>query len=184
MIEVVTPPAAEIVSLVEVKAHLRIVVPDDDVWLASRITAAREYLEHETGLSFGAQTLLMRLSAFANEIPLQRSPIGNVLGITYRDTANAVQTVPPSSYYLDRSGMVPAIRLAPNAAWPTVGEQAGSIEITYESGAWPVRPEVAAQFIVALVGTMYENREADAERAVERLPFVDRLIDRLRLPRA
>jgi uncharacterized phiE125 gp8 family phage protein len=185
MIEVITPPSPELLLLAEAKAHLRIETNDSDAWLTSRIVAAREYVEHETGRSFGTQTLRMTLPVFADAVALERPPIVSVSSVTYLDAAGVRQTVPAPTYYLDRSEPVtPVLRRAISAQWPVTGDQIGGVEINYVAGTWGARPEAAIEFMLLLLGTMFENREADAERAAQRLQFADRLLDRYRVPRA
>lgn len=45
----VTPPAAEPLSLAEAKLHLKVEIPDDDALIGSLITAARLYVERSLG---------------------------------------------------------------------------------------------------------------------------------------
>ena len=77
---------------------------------------------------------------------------------------------------------MPCVRLVPGASWPTTSERIGGVEITYTAGTWAIAPVSAIQYMLLLIGSMYEFREADAERAAQRIGFADRLLDRWRIP--
>lgn len=181
MIEVVTAPATEPITLAEAKAHLRDPVSQDDTYIATLITVARQWAEHEAQRSFASQTLRAVVSEFGDGVELARGPVSTVVHVRYLDAAGLQQTLTSTAYYLDRSALVPVVRLAYNQAWPTLYPQAGSIEVQYAAGTWTEPPRTAFQYMLLLIGSMYENREADAERAATRLPFADRLLDPYRV---
>jgi uncharacterized phiE125 gp8 family phage protein len=182
MIEVVTAPTVELVTLTEAKAHLRVDDSASDTYITSLIKRARMYAEHEAGRSFGTQTLKSTLPKLADPMPLPRGPIVSVTSVTYLDTADARQTLSSALYYIDRSDLEPVVRRVPGVSWPSESLRAGGVEITYVAGTWAVVPEGAVQYILLLIGTMYEQREADVERAAMRHQFADRLLDAARVP--
>jgi len=184
MIEVVTAPSTELITLAEAKQHCRIEVDDDDVYVASLIRRARAHAEHKAGRSFGAQTLRLYLPAFADEIVLPNGPVNAITTVGYKDAAGAAQTASSSLYYLDRTDADATLRLVPGQQWPTTTERRDAVEITYTAGAWSVAPEGAIQYMLLLIGSMYAHREADAERAATTLPFAERLLDAVWVPRA
>ena len=182
MIETTVAVATEPITLAQAKTHCRVEISGDDTYITGLIVVAREYAEHEAGRSFAPQTLKLTLPYFAEPMPLLRSPVTAVTGITYLDTADARQTASSALYYLDRSDLVPCVRLVPGASWPTTSERIGGVEITYTAGTWAIAPVSAIQYMLLLIGSMYEFREADAERAAQRIGFADRLLDRWRIP--
>jgi len=182
MLEVVTAPSAELVSLEMARAHLRVDGTDEDAYIASLVRRARAYAEHEAGRSFGTQTLKATLAALSDAMPLPRGPVVSVSSVTYLDANAARQTLSSALYYLDRSSLDAIVRRVPGASYPTQSVRVGGAEITYLAGAWGVLPEGAVQYILLLVGSMYEHREADVERAAMRHPFADRLLDAARVP--
>jgi uncharacterized phiE125 gp8 family phage protein len=184
MIEVVTAPATELITLAEAKQHCRVEVSDDDTYITSLIRRARAHAEHKAGRSFGAQTLRMYLPAFADEVVLTNGPVNAITSVTYKDAAGATQTASASLYYLDRTDADAVLRLVPGQTWPTTTERRDAVEITYTAGAWTVAPEGAIQYMLLLIGTMYAQREADAERAATTLPFAEGLLDAAWVPRA
>jgi uncharacterized phiE125 gp8 family phage protein len=186
MIEVITAPATELITLAEAKLHLRIETgaTDEDTYVTSLIKRARAFAEHKSGRSFGTQTLRMYLSAFADEVVLERGPVASIASVTYKDAAGATQTASASLYYLDRTDYEPVLRLVPGQVWPETTERRDAVEITYVAGTWAVAPDAAIQFMLLLIGSMYAHREADAERAATTLPFAERLLDSSWVPRA
>ena len=186
MIEVVTAPTVEPITLAEAKAHLRVDIATDDAYITTLIIIARQQAEHEAQRSFAAQTLRIRASEFGDGVELKRGPVNAVSHVRYQDAANAQQTLSASAYYLDRSGLVPAVRAAFGAIWPQVYPQNDVVEVQYTAGTWNVgagveAPRAAVQYMMLLIGSMYENREADAALAVHRMPYAERLLDAYRV---
>ena len=184
MLQIVTPPAAEPITLSQAKAHLRVDGSDEDTYITSLIRIAREYAEHDASRAFATQTVKETFPAFADSFELARGPVVSVSSVKYLDSLAQQQTASTSLYYLDQSGLTAVLRLVPGQTWPTSSLRTGGIEITYVTGTWPSDPTGALQFILLLIGTMYAARESDAERAMTRLPFADRLLDPYRVPAA
>jgi len=185
MIEVVTAVAAEPITLADAKAHLRVDISTDDAYITALIIVARQQAEHEAQRSFAPQTLRIRANEFGDGVELRRGPVNAVTHVRYQDATNVQQTLSASSYYLDRSGFVPAVRAAFGAIWPAVYQQNDVIEVQYTAGTWNTgagveAPRAAVQYMLLLIGSMYENREADAALAVQRMPYAERLLDAYR----
>lgn len=185
-VEVVTAVAAEPISLSEAKAHLRVDGTADDTYITALITIARQAAEHEAQRSFAPQTLRVRASEWGDGIALPRGPVNAVSHVKYVDTANQQQTLSASAYYLDRSLLEPVVRRAYGYTWPSLHYQNDVIEVQYTAGTWNTNagvepPKTALQYMLLLIGSMHEQREADAERAAQRVPFADRLLDAYRI---
>jgi uncharacterized phiE125 gp8 family phage protein len=186
MVEIVTPVAVEPITLADAKAHLRVETVTDDAYITALIAVARQQAEHEAQRSFAPQTLRVRASAWGNGVELLRGPVNAVSHVRYQDAANVQQTLSASAYYLDRSGLVPVVRSAAGANWPDVYPQNDVIEVQYTAGTWSAgagveAPRAAVQYMLLLIGSMYENREADAAMAVQRMPYAERLLDAYRV---
>jgi len=186
MIETVTAPTVEPITLADAKLHLRVDGTTEDAYITALITAARQAADHEAQRSFAARTLRLRALSF-DRLELSRGPVNAITHVRYIDPAGVQQTVPAQSYYLDRSGLVPVVRLAVGASWPTTASRADVVEVQYTAGTWNVAagvdtPRSALQYMLLLIGSMYEHREADADRAVARMPWVAALLDPDRIP--
>lgn len=185
-IKVITAPTFEPVSLAEARLHLRIADDQtaEDAMIASLIVAARIEAEHRTGYALATQTLEIALEAWPadGDIELPRPPFVSVTSVKYTDADGNEQTVDPGDYTVD-SHLSPAWLLrAYGVEWPTARKQANAVRVRYVAGyAQGACPEVDRSWIKMRVGTLYENRNADAERPVAPSPFADRLLDPYRV---
>jgi uncharacterized phiE125 gp8 family phage protein len=104
-LSLVTAPESEPIDVAETKAHLEVVIDDDDDLIAEWIVAAREYGETFTHRAFLTQTWDWTLDAFpcraVLEIPLAPLQITTAPVITYVDTAGVTQTWSASLYTVD-----------------------------------------------------------------------------------
>jgi uncharacterized phiE125 gp8 family phage protein len=185
-IEVVTAVSSEPITLSEAKAHLRVDGTADDAYITALITIARQAAEHEAQRSFAPQTLRVRASQWGDGIPLPRGPVNAVSHVRYQDSSNTQQTLATAAYYLDRSMPEPVVRVAYGYTWPSLHPRSDVIEVQYTAGTWQTAagvesPRAALQYMLLLIGAMFENRELDAERAVVRLQFAERLLDAYRV---
>jgi len=128
-----TPPTAEPITLVEVKAHLRLDEGDEDALLASIITTAREHLERETGLCLISQTWRLCLDFWPRDSILQivKFPVQAVENVTVYDHGGAPVEVSLEGHLLDGEGR-------PARLWlrdpPVPGQVMNGIEIEFIAG--------------------------------------------------
>lgn len=161
--QLITPPAAEPVTLDLAKQHLRVDFDDDDTLIESYIAAAREYCEKVTRRAFFNQTWLRTLDYFplygridATRNPSERNswPYGtwywdrvtitlpyprlvSVTSITYLDNTGTEQTLPDNSYNMDATSTPGRIAPAQGMFWPILQNYIpGSVKITYVTGSY------------------------------------------------
>jgi uncharacterized phiE125 gp8 family phage protein len=208
-LSIVTEPAIEPVSLVDIKNFCKVDADttDDDVLLMILVGAARRYAESYTGRAFITQTWQATLDSFPLRVPplsvLTPSPmprytgadIGILMGniqtvnsVTYLDLTGQWQTLDPTTYVADCTGLVTRLAPAAGKAWPQTLDQIASVKIAFTAGyggdAAHV-PEVIRHWIMIRTNTLYMNREEVAilsRGKVDPLPFVDSLLDLHKVP--
>jgi uncharacterized phiE125 gp8 family phage protein len=120
-------PSQPVVSLADMKAHLRVEIDDtdDDDLIEAMTAAATAHIEGgdgKLGRALVAQTLELRINGFAcSEIELPLPPLLSVESVKYYDDDNALQTL-ATSYYdvIGVGGRKPArIVLKYGQSWPT-----------------------------------------------------------------
>jgi uncharacterized phiE125 gp8 family phage protein len=161
--QLITPPAAEPVSLTLAKLQCRVDFTDDDALFAGLITAARQYCEKVTKRAFFNQTWVRTLDFFplygrveASRSPSERNtwPYGtwywdkvtidlphprtvSVTSITYLDSNGEVQTLPTASYNVDTVSIPARIAPAQGMFWPILNNYVpGSVKITFVAGSY------------------------------------------------
>lgn len=176
-------PAAEPLTLAEVKLHLRV---DDDITefdskLTRLIKSARRYAELETRRSLITQKWALVLDSFAggmtpgfsafgatytipsNAVVLERGPVQSIDSITYVDMGGVTQTVTTPaapSYAIDLTG--PLARIAPGFGriWPIPLPQIGAVRFDYTAGYGAAGSDVppnVLDWMLAAIETMYRN---------------------------
>jgi uncharacterized phiE125 gp8 family phage protein len=181
--KVITPVAAPVIPLTELRAHLRLDLlggpthPDDALILVY-LSAARSYCEHYTQLSVGQQTLEVGLDFFPdNEIEL---PFGaeSIVSVKYTDNALVTHTLPISDYALDNYSH--QHWLLTSSTWPEAGEYANAVKVRYITPS-TIDPAVKAAMLL-YVGHLYENREAASTVSVNQVPLgVNVLLDTVKV---
>lgn len=182
----VTPPAADPISLAEAKAHCRVFIDDDDGLLAGYILAARSHLEGETRRAFLTQTWELTLDygwprervcgVVRPRIVLPRPPVQSVASIKYIDSSGADQTLAADRYKLAKAGTGEwFIEPAYGVTWPSVRNEMAAITVRFVAGYGGATtgnlPEPLRQAMLLLVGHFNENREAVAAGTLTELPL-------------
>lgn len=196
-IEVLAPAQHDglnIVSLAEMKKHLRIVhtALDDQIEAAVREAAA--------GLHGGQEGTLNRtvfpctwvryLPAFPSSgiIRLPYPPLINVESVGYFGTVDEspIPTVPASDYIVRTVGQIPEVVLLPGKSWPSTAEHPRAVRVTYRAG-YEVYPEPLRRLVKILAAHYVENAEATINdrgqtMVSRRVEFgVDSLMSKLRV---
>ena len=147
-----TPPAAEPITLAEMRLHLGIsdaAETSRDAVITSRIVSARTWAEQYSRSVFVTQTLgwyggdfpgWSRADVGGNTLPncefsrpiKLRGPVQSVTYIKYVDASGVQQTLDPSKYQVDLIGrqIVPAY----GQNWPAVRYQPNAVEVEYIAG--------------------------------------------------
>lgn len=158
---VITPPAAEPITLPEAKAHLRVIGTDDDTQIELMITAARQLCEEYLQRSIMPQTLQVTLDEFGCGVRLPWPPFAEFVSLGYTDAEGTPGSVAAEAMIVDfRSGLA-ELRPVYGTSWPSV--QPGSqITAQYKAGYLDAAsvPAPIKAWMLLLIGTLYENRES------------------------
>lgn len=188
-LELITAPLAEPVTLDEAKGFMRVDsdMTEDDALIRLLISGARRYAELWTQRSFITQAWRLTLDGDpCGPVRLERGPVTAVTSIQYLDMAAVWQTItnPAAPEW--------AVALSPDDSrlaagfgytWPQVLPQIGSVRINYTAGYGASAssvPQEVRNWILIRVSTAYNNREeVVATRALQSLPYTDRLLDQV-----
>jgi uncharacterized phiE125 gp8 family phage protein len=169
------PPAVSPVSLIDAKAHLRVLHDDDDTIIQGCIDAAVSHLDGWGGIlgrCIITQTWRSDLPAFCDEI---RLPFPNVQSVTvaYTDAEGDPQTVAADQFHLVTDDMGGLIVRAHDATWPQVAIRPDAVRVTgvYGYGVAAAVPPALRAAILLHVGTLYLHRETMSERAEPNLAY-------------
>lgn len=171
-IVVATPPAAEPLSLVKAKAHLRVSVDTthEDDGISDSIAAARAHVERVTGTRLYTQTLTLRCDCWADLARFPTAPIQSVT-VSYVDGDGATQTLSASVYEARLYGLEPGLILAYGQSWPTI--RVGSL-ITVAAvagyGVEAAQPPDIMHALKLIVGDLFAFRETAVDGAASALP--------------
>lgn len=163
-IYVSSAPGAEPVTTTEAKTHLRVDTSDDDTYIATLITAARQWIEEMGNLALINTTYVEKFDRFPScgIIELTKGPVSTISSIQYVDENGATQTWASANYQTDIR-MKPA-RIAPiyGASFPSTQAALGAVTVTYVAGFGAASTSIPSPIIHAvklLIAEMYENRE-------------------------
>jgi len=174
---ILSPPAAEPVTLSEVKDHLRVTHTDEDALITGLAVAARNAVEARGQIALVAQGWRLSLDvAPSREFILPLAPVLSVDEVSVVNGA-AEWNVLEDSVYDFAPGSPGRIRC--KGAWPTPAVSLNGVRIDFTAG-WPDGLSVPAdlkQAVKLLAASFYENREAAGENRVYAIPgAIDALI--------
>lgn len=163
-----THPVVEPVSVADAKAHLRVDGDEDNFYIASLISAAREWVEVYLDRTLIHTQWTMRLEEFPEEIDLPRPPVAadasvQSVSLTYTTQSGDTETMPTQSYTVDRYSTPGEVYPIYGHFWPANRVCENSISITWWAGYGADGRSVPAPIrhaILMLVGFWYENRSS------------------------
>lgn len=161
-----TPPAVEPVTVAEAKAHLRVDISDDDTYIGTLITAAREWCEQYLDRTLVSTQWVMRFDSFPYEIELPRPPISSsgtttAVTLTYTLGDDSTATLSTATYRVDRNSTPGVVRQLRAGSWPGNLDDYNAVSVTWWAGYGSTGASVPAAIrhaILMLVGHWYESR--------------------------
>ena len=166
----VAGPAVEPLTVAEAKLHLRVDISDDDAYIGTLITAAREWVENYLDRTLITTQLILRAAEFpTEELELARPPMvasgtATAVVITYTLADTTTATLSTALYRVDRTSTPGNVAPIINGTWPSdVIEDANAVAVTYYAGYGPTSASVPATIrhaCLMLVGHWYDRRSA------------------------
>lgn len=163
-----TQPAVEPVTLAEAKAHLRVDTSDDDAYIGTLITAARQWCEEYLDRTLVNTQWTMRLDSFPYEIELPRPPIassGTVTAVTLTYTLGdeSTATLSSSAYRVDRHSTPGVVRQLRSGTWPANLDDYNAVTVTWWAGygaSGSSVPQGVKNAMLLYIHELYEKRGA------------------------
>lgn len=163
VVEVTVAPATEPIDVELAKSHLRVTLDDDDQYIESLITAARNSVEILTQRALITQTRRLTLDAFpcSRVIQLPGGKIQSVTSVAYVDAAGQSQTLSVDRYVADTRSTPGRIILKDGSSWPSTWNNGNAVEVVYVAGFGEADavPNDLIQAIHFLVAHWYSFRE-------------------------
>lgn len=163
-----TGPAVEPLTVAEAKLHLRVDTTEDDTYIGTLITAAREWVENYLDRTLITTQLILRAAEFpTEELELARPPMvasgtATAVVITYTLADTTTATLSTALYRVDRTSTPGNVAPVINGTWPSdVIEDANAVAVTYWAGYGPTSASVPATIrhaMLMLIGHWYESR--------------------------
>lgn len=152
--------AAELISLEDAKAFLRVSTDTDDDLITSLIRSARHYAETLTGRSLAKKDYILTLNRFpnlyydrTNEIQLWPPPLSSCDRIEYTDSDGNVQTKQNSEFQVDPFSEPGKVAPLSGQCWPaTKYGTLNAVKVFFSAGYDPpdTVPDVQNQITVNL----------------------------------
>ena len=160
-------PAAQPVTLAELKEHCRVLHNEDDDQLSAYLEAAIETVDGYSGTLGRAlinQTWRLNLREFGGIIRLPLEPVSSVTSITYYDSDNALQTLSTDIYeaFTDARGY--AVCLKHGQSWPSTYARPDAVAVTFVAGYGETSASVPERIRAAIklhAAFLYQIRETD-----------------------
>jgi uncharacterized phiE125 gp8 family phage protein len=168
---VYSAPTTEVLTVEDVKNHLRIVTEDTDyddlipLW----IKAARERAELYLRMLLIAREVVIYADMFDIEFELNIYPINSITHIKYYDGDNTLQTLAASNYITDLISEIPRIEFE---NIPQVYDRYNAVQVTVNAGYSTVAavPQQIKQAMLILIAHFDQNREILSEKQLYEVP--------------
>jgi uncharacterized phiE125 gp8 family phage protein len=181
----ISPPAAEPVTLADMKLHLRVSHDSEDAQISGLIKAAREELEQATGLALISQGWRLYLDCWPGTqiVLVHKAPVIALSAATIYDMAGAPSSLSLSGFVLDRASRPARIALPDAVTAP--GKKLNGIEIDFTAGFGATGvdvPDGLKRAIMLLAAHWYEFRGAETfeRESAAWPPSFERFVSRYR----
>jgi uncharacterized phiE125 gp8 family phage protein len=183
MLELITPPALEPVSLSEAKTHLRVDGSAEDTLITALIQSARQHVEGATSRSLMPTTWRESFAEFSTMLTLTMAPLVSIVSVKAYDSAGTLGTMSPGLYLPMAPGGPLASRgwveLADGSSWPDTPTRSNAVQVEYLAGyadAAAVPGPLKSALLLTLTD-LFENRAGGIEqRMIGANPAVDALL--------
>ena len=162
MIQLVTPPNREVLTVAEAKLYLQVTHNAQDLEIQAQLAAARRWIEARTWRTLLPSTLRLTLDRFpmSRVIYLPRPRLISVTSITYHNTSGGESAVDLGRVVVDASSEPARLQIDEND-WPETADRLAAVRIEYVAG-WQASeiPEDLVLAVKLLLGSWYDNRHA------------------------
>ena len=170
MLQLITAPTSEPVTLAEQKLHSRVDISDDDTYISALITAARQYAEGYQHRALLTQTWRLTLDYFPSVIMVPMPPLRSVTSIQYLDSVGTLQTLSSSAYVVGTDGAPGLIYPVFGTQFPVAQAQLQSVKVTFQAG-YDTVPQATKAAIMMIADHLYRNRAAVTEGSLNEVPL-------------
>jgi uncharacterized phiE125 gp8 family phage protein len=164
------------VSVSDAKVHLRVDGDEDNLYIASLIAAARDWVESYLDRTLVKTQWTLKLDRFPiGDIELPRPPmLPLAVSLTFTSESGAVSVLASNLYRVDSASTPGVVRPLREADWPAYMDDANAITITFWAGYGDDGRSVPAAIkhaMLMLVGQWYERRAAADSMGGNEIPF-------------
>ena len=166
----ISPPAAEPVTLAELNAHLRVTHSDEDALITGMLVAAVRAIEARAGLALMPQQWRLTLDAVPDEtLLLPLAPVATIDAVQVNDASGTPQAVADNLYEFAPGASARLRRAGP---WPQPGIRLDGVTIDFTAGYDDADavPEQLKQAVKILAAYFFETREAAGEARIYAVP--------------
>jgi len=186
-IERVAAPSADVLSLADAKAHMKVDTSDEDSLISAYVAAATSLIDGDGWL--GRAMITQDWAQWVNQAPgwvrLSMGPFQELVSVQYYDVDNVLQTATLSDFETRKQGDFVICKPKEDFEWPAAETRQDAIKITYRAGWGDVATDVPPDLVAAIklmTSHLYENRSATTEMKLQNIPMgVQALVGRHRV---
>jgi len=164
-----TPTLDSVITVADLKEHLRVDHSDEDTLITSLRAAAISWVEDYCNTRLGDVTAVGYLDFFYNaRFPV--GPVNSISSVTYTDANGDTQTLPAAKYWYDIK--TKSARITFDNVPQLYDDTFHAVQINMNVGyAEADVPEPVLHAIRLLVGHLYENRQQVTRTKLNELPL-------------
>ena len=133
-LSVITAASTDILTVAEVKEHLRVDTTADDTLIGNLIKAATQSAEIFTNRYFIETEVFMYCDKWSEMNPLLKSPVSDLVNIKYFNTDEVDTLWATTNYDEDISAQPARIGLSQDGEFPTTANRIAAIKVRYKVG--------------------------------------------------